>query len=298
MIARGTWEESTVTWGSLSDSEEQLSCRTVNMHRDTVTGVDRIFFDVGTKGIWSGVYDPGQPGKIRWDTSPETTGISLPVRALAIIEANNSLLFSSGPYIYRRNDGASPSYTLVGGASDLYQGLAMANGDDGIRGMTTIPNPEGTGDSILFAWLDCIYRLDPDSGGNYTRNSEACLANSTEGYLGSTVLMAYAAVNDMFPVVDPGTSQTVYVLGLAPYLSPGQYPLAALYAIRGAGGYYSIRQVDPGSAMDLRATRTYALSPFPQDNGNSIYFGGFDDDYLPAHNTAWIFQTTVENALK
>ena len=194
----GKWTWTTVTGGLPSDSEQQLSCRTVNTHRDRVTGVDRIFFDVGTKGIWSGVYDPGVPGKIRMDPYPETQGLSLPVRVMAIIEANNSLLFSSGPYIYRRNDGASPSYALVANTSDLPQGVAIPVAD-GIRGMTTIPNPEGTGDSILFAWMDCIYRLDPDGLGGYTRNSEACLASSVEAYLGLTASWVLAAYNDMLP---------------------------------------------------------------------------------------------------
>jgi hypothetical protein len=299
--ATGTWQSIRVTGGAPTDGEEQLECRYINMHRDSVTGVDRIFFDVGTKGIWSGVYDPSQPGQISMGPYPETQGVYLPVRVLGMVEANNSLLFSSGPYIYRRNDGASPSYTLVGGASDLDQTVAMANGNDGIRGMTTIPNPQGTGDSILFAWMDCIYRLDPDGHGGYTRNSEACLANSAESYeayLGYTASIVWAALSDMLPVVDPGTSKTVYIIGLeAAGAAPPPYP-AALYAIRDAVGSYRVRQVDPGSTMDLRVPRTYALSPFPQDNGASIYFGGFDDGGFPAHNTAWVFQTTVENALK
>jgi poly(A) polymerase len=85
-----------------------------------VTGVDRIFFTVGVKGVWSGVYDPGVPGKIRWDDHSETGDVAS--RPLAMIEANNCLLFSSGKLIYRRNDGASPSYTIVHDMSDLYPG--------------------------------------------------------------------------------------------------------------------------------------------------------------------------------
>jgi hypothetical protein len=40
----------------------------------------------------------------------------------------------------------------------------------------------------------------------------------------------------------------------------------------------------------LIAARTFAVSPFATDGGNAVYFGGYDANFKPAHNTAWIFR--------
>ena len=45
---------------------ENYSMRDIHVHRDRITGVDRIFVTVGIQGVFSGVYDPALPGRIRW----------------------------------------------------------------------------------------------------------------------------------------------------------------------------------------------------------------------------------------
>lgn len=98
----GEWEK-TVLLSGTGESGENNSTRCMTVYRDRVTGVDRLFLPVGLLGIFTGVYDADVPGKIRWDKKPEAG--RLDKRSLAIIEANDSLVYSSGTKIYRRNDG-------------------------------------------------------------------------------------------------------------------------------------------------------------------------------------------------
>ena len=44
----------------------------------------------------------------------------------------------------------------------------------------------------------------------------------------------------------------------------------------------------------LVATRTIAVSPFPEDQGKALYFGGYDCNGVPSHNTAWIYKGTIK----
>ena len=167
----GQWEKTTLV-PSTGEAGENNSVRAINVHRDAVTGIDRIFLTVGILGIYSGVYDPRLPGKIRWDNQSESGPVE--TRPLAVIEANGSLLFSTGSFIYKRNDGPSPTYSVVLDASEINtESVQSAVG--GVRGLTAIPNPNGQGESLLFVWSasgktrGCIYRLDPDGKGGYTR---------------------------------------------------------------------------------------------------------------------------------
>ena len=47
----------------------------------------------------------------------------------------------------------------------------------------------------------------------------------------------------------------------------------------------------------LVAIRTIALSPFSEDAGQYLYFGGFDANFLDAHDTAWIYRAHVDTVL-
>jgi hypothetical protein len=64
----------------------------------------------------------------------------------------------------------------------------------------------------------------------------------------------------------------------------------AWFLIRHPGGHYELRQVTasfPGMGHNLVSARTFAASPFPEENG-AFYVGGYDCNEKPAHDTAWI----------
>jgi hypothetical protein len=290
--------------------------RDIHVHRDKATGVDRIFISIGVLGIFSGVYDAGQPGRIRWEGQSESGPVK--TRPLAIIEANGSLLYSADVRIYRRNDGESPTYTVVYDLSDIFPGkVHPAVG--GIRGMSAIPNPNGAGESLIFVLGEggrsrgCIYRLDPDGKGGYTRTQEACLENLMTKYLDANpVYYTLAGYNDIPPVVDPTTGETVHLIGFESFIGGhrfnitqrrknGGFYAGAVYAIRDRNGEYRLNEVNGPSTPDkpvLVGTRAFALSPFEEEKNDVIYFGGHDCNFIPSHNTAWIFKTSIKNALR
>lgn len=84
-----------------------------------------------------------------------------------------------------------------------------------------------------------------------------------------------------------------------PNYGPGFYA-GALYVIRDSAEQYRVHEVNgkfPAANPPLVSVRAYALSPFPADQGKVIYFGGFDANYIPGSNTAWVFRTSLAKAL-
>ena len=98
----GSWVRTTLQSGR----GYRCMVRAFFVHRDGVTGVDRIFVSAGQLGIYSGVYDPAQLGKIRWDEASEFGPIV--ARPMSFAEANGVLYASVGTSVYRRVDGQAP----------------------------------------------------------------------------------------------------------------------------------------------------------------------------------------------
>ncbi len=300
------------------------------MHRDAITGVDRVFVSIGILGIYSGVYDPNVPGRIRWDAKAESARTQ--TRALAIAEANGSLFFAAGTKIYRRIDGVVPNYAEVTDMSDQMvrgprDGVVTLSAVGGVRGLTAIANPSGAGESLIFVWASgtrsqvCVYRLDPDGSDGYVRKPERCLAPLVSAYLGgANIPYGLGAYNDVLAVRNPATNELAYLIGLAAFVAakparPGRnIPTApnqrqqtggffagGLYAIRSAKGAYWIGEVD-GPAADsktaLVAVRAYAISPFSEDRGSMLYVAGYDANGFPSSDTAWIDRASLVTVLR
>jgi len=64
---RNRWAQTTLK----GDPACRRSTRAFIVHRDRQTGIDRVFVATGALGIFSGVFDAAQPGKIRWDEKAE-----------------------------------------------------------------------------------------------------------------------------------------------------------------------------------------------------------------------------------
>jgi len=47
------------------------------------------------------------------------------------------------------------------------------------------------------------------------------------------------------------------------------------------------------SPWNLRSGRTVSVSPFPEERGRVVYFGGFDAAQGPHRDTAWIYRGTL-----
>ena len=297
---RKTWVKTTLQ----GDPKLQRSTRALIVHRDRQTGVDRIFVAAGALGIYSGVYDFAQPGKIAWDTTAELGPVT--IRPMSFAEANGQLYASVGVAVFRRNDGPTPAWEKV------YSDHTPEHWDlGGIRGLTVVASPNGGGESLLFSHTDRIIRIDPDNQHHATielKIRELLEQNWNTPVTGHII----AAFSDMLPLKDPATGRQVLVMGVEGQIEAGakdkQYR-PDTYGGWYAGGSYLIRESDrsyrlkevngrwsPGKPK-LVAPRANVVSPFPEDAGNYVYFGGFDCNFFPAQDTAWIFRAPIHTVL-
>ena len=315
----GKWVTSTIYSGPKPADLEDRSVRAICVHRDKVTGIERIFISIGKLGVFSGVYDAAVAGKVRWNPHSESGPVE--ARPLAIVEAGGDLLFSAGRKIYRRNDGASPSYSVVRDMSDLYPDAASEatfQPCGGIRGLSVIPGPGGKGESLIFLMAEggqargAIFRLDPTKEGRYKCIREVYLDGLMSRYLsGNPIHAVLGGYNCFFPVVDPLTRETIHLVGFECRIGGHRFPMCeankeggfyagGMYAIRGKNGTYRLKEINgrnTASKPPLVATRCFAISPFKEHSGDVIYFGGNDTNFKPCLNRAWIFSTSIENAL-
>ena len=295
-----SWNQTTIYQGDLPAGGENYSIRDMELYTDQVTGAEHLLVSVGTKGIFSGRYNPNIAGKIEWSLEPEIG--SLDIRPLGITIANNSLYFSSGNKIYIRNDGENPSYSIVHDFSDLSLNINSAVG--GVRGLTVINNEDENNDSMLLMWCPdgqskgVIFRLDPNLSNGFNRVYETKLSLLVEDYLpGTSVNYVLGAYNEFFKVFNYSDNEYYHIVGFESTIQGGNYPSwngyysGALYALRSSDAEYQLEEVNGSisfNAPALVATRCYVQSPFA--NENAVYFGGFDPNSFLSTNKAWIYK--------
>jgi len=295
-----TWVKTTLPAGH----ELRRSTRAFVLHRDRQTGVDRIFVAAGAPGIYSGVYDASQPGKIRWEEKAELGPVT--IRPMSFVEANGKLYASAGASVYQRADGSAPAWEKV-----YSDGTPEHWELGGIRGLTAVPSPDGSGESILFSHTDRIIRVDPNDGHKATveLRIRPLLAKSWGTEVQGSIIAAYS---DMMPLEDPATGRTMHVIGVQGRIERGRMDKQYRPDTYGgwyAGGSYLIRETDqsyrlkevngrwePGKPK-LVAPRTFAISPFREHAGGYVYVGGFDCNFFPARDTAWVFRAPIETVL-
>jgi hypothetical protein len=291
--ASGTW-----TRMVLARSSRTASVRSLCLYRDTVTGVERVFAGALPSGLYSGVYDPAVPGKIRWDEAPELAGYT--DRPMAFAVCNGALHVAINPHLYRRVDGERPRWEVV---HTLPEGVSRIS--SGLRGLTTIPHPAGQGECMLAALEGeqaRVVRLDPGDG--YRTTLDLDVLEFLGQQWGRRPGYAIAAYDDMTPVPLDGNRGTALLIGIEATFSTqhethpkdGWQP-EGRYLVRSPDGRYELRQItDPAlqPMPRLVATRTIVASPFDH---KTLYFGGYDPNSLPAHNTGWVFSAPVEVAL-
>ena len=312
--ATGKWIKTTPHSGPKVPDAHDFSVRAMRVYTDRVTREERIFVTIGIQGVLSGVYDPKAPGWIRWHPLHP---VKFSERALSICEANNSLVIGAGDAVWRRRDGRSPSYSIVHDLRDLVD-RPVNPAIGGIRGMTTIHNPNGPGHSLLFLWSNAdakgacgsMYRLDPDGRGGYTRHEDVRLAQVVQGELGvypSFILGSYSYVQ---PVRNPVTRHINHLVGLYVQLNYGKhsYPtwdekkkiyMGGLFAIRDEKGRYTINEVNGrhnGSDTPLTAVR--AIEPSPFRNDTDVYFGGHDCANRMSTGFAWMYRAPLRTVLR
>ncbi len=310
-----TRDDATGAWSAATLSQDRPipgflpQIRSLGMHRDRVTGIDRIFAGQDPRGVFSGTYDPAVAGRIRWGSTPELdlSGVSSAgisgrngyLRISSFAECNGRLYAAIGQHIYERIDGVTPSWRLV------YTNPDPGHSETGLRGLTAIPAPSGSGEVLLAAVEGSaarILRVDPRDGSAV---SELDLPDFLRRGWGMPASYVIAAYNDMARARDPGggAALLIGIEAFIPLPAPvaaghdvvdvgyGQVEAGGWYLVRHATGQYDLRQVGASSGRALVSIRTIRVSPFPQEP-DAVYFAGYDANKAPAHDTAWIMRST------
>ncbi len=300
----GEWNQLMVYDGGFP-AGENYSIRDIEIHTDQVSGIEKLMISVGTKGLFSGSYNPNIEGRIELNTNPEIGPLS--IRSLGITIANNHLFFSSGNKLFKRIDGQNPYYDVVHNFSDLESNINSAVG--GIRGLSTIPNPSGMNESLLIMWCPnsqskgTIYRLDYNEMQEFERVYETKISILVEDYLpGSSVSYVLGAYNEFYPIYDPLSNQETFIVGIESYLQTGNFPTwngfysGGIIVTRKNDLEYEIEEINgyiQDDAPPLVAVRCYVKSPFNDEN--AIYYGGFDPNSFSSTNQAWIYKKSFMN---
>ena len=287
--ATGVWTK-TVVGTDTSDP----SVRSLIVHRDAQTGIDNLFAGAGGN-VFRGYYDAAAPGRISWQAAPEFQS-PLQKRIMAMEEANGSLHVLTKPYWYRRTDGSPAAWTQV--FSYPYPSPSTSSG---MRGLTAIPNPGGTG-QVLLAGLESntgyLTRVDPQA--SYQEVRELDFPTYMSAALGTGCNVVVPSYNQMTPVTHPDTGEAVHLIGMQA-TNPNDRA-ATYYFVRHASGTYDLGRVpvEPTLAVGrtanvkrLVAVREILVSPFPEDKGRVFFFGGHDANNVDKHNTAWIYRALL-----
>ena len=267
------------------------------------------------------------------------SGVSLPrrltVRVMGITEAadasgNTALYALIGMQVYKRVDGPSPSWSLFWEIPDadrvakLYGPAMPPISASGLRGFTTIPNPNGPGQALLLAVESpgpAIWRIDINGSG-CSASDNACgaidenimaLTNSTFGCVGCTGYQIPAYNSPMFSInggVVMGQGSIFYHKGATippghsfwstdvPGITVGKIDTSAWYSFRSSSGNYTMFRMPTvagptASPSNMVSTRSCAMSPWRSIGDDAVYCGGYDAENTPAHNTAWIIRVPL-----
>ncbi len=287
--ATGLWRQSEI-W---PEDEQRTGSRAFIVHRDKVTQRDLVFAGAADS-VYKAAYDQAT-GQLNWSPQPELVA---DYRTLAFARANGDLYVSISDALYRRVDGPGAHWVLVW----QWDGGPRFNQ---LRGLTAIPNPAGTGELLLGAreiQKNWMVSIDPSQGHQIA--VEVDVRSALEARWGGAVPWTIAAYNNIVPVTDPQTGETVHLLSLqAAHPDPVFNAPRAFYLVREVDGRYRPGTVHacgaslPGSPAELRAVRAIVQSPFDTGADPYIYMAGFDANFLDAHNTAWIYRARLSRVL-
>jgi hypothetical protein len=277
------------------------------VHRDRVTGVDRLIAAITNGKVYSGVFDASVPGRIRWSVEPELADRKGRLMSIGRVNGEAYLAVDITPDapknggLFRRVDGPQPRWEWLGEWGHRIQSRGVA----WIRAITAIPDPEHPGKEMFLCSREVdgvIEIINPQR--NHERRVELDLRKHFGGLVGArdgqrfTTLFAY---NEMTPAAHPDTGERVLLIGggVMPGLTGSDARAkGAWYLVRHADGRYGTGQIfDPAfvphAVGDLRSARTICASPFPEDKGRVFYFGGFDAAQGPHRDSAWIYRGTL-----
>lgn len=287
----GVWTETevgTIPNDTTGSTDNDGTIRSFTLYRDPVSGIDRIFAGSLPNGIISGAYDGTLPGKIEWNTIPELTGFV--GRPMAFTVCNGELYCAIAPSVYKRNN-ATGTWSAV----FTYPFNVFPGGSSGLRGLTTIPNPNGSGQSLIAALegtTSKIYRITPGQNLPTEEIDIDTLMSNAFGFPGQYYVIANS---EMTWITEPNTGDSVLTITIQHH--PANIRDDAFYLVRkqvGSTITYSLKRIDNtvfSPLTILNSTRAIVPSPFTNDD-NFVYIGGYDADNNISHNTAYVLRAS------
>jgi hypothetical protein len=270
--------------------------RSFASYTDSVTQVEMAFAGSDPYGIFSGAFNTATNG-VQWGASAEAgTAIQTASghRVMSFAACGGKLYATIYDAIVVRTDGITPSWKTF----YQYSGPALPPKSSGFRGLTCVPNLNGSGSMLITAMeSDSIDVYDIPLDGTQP-TIELYTSNFLSTQLGVWVGYGIAAYNNMAIYPQSVTSCPELLIGLS--LTSAQFPSmynnfdpTASFLVRYCNGAYSFRTiVDPSitPAPALLATRTFAVTQFSDDPAGTLYSGGYDAHGEPSHNTDWIYR--------
>jgi arylformamidase len=259
------------------------------VHRDQVTGADVVL--LGSRG--------GGVRAAHWDAANSTLsraeGVELAGADIAAFAVANGHAYAAvngrNRGLYQRIDGLAPSWHRV--ADMEIEGFLASPA----TAMSAVADPAGGGHDVLLlahARSGRIVRIDPMMG--FGKMLEADIAAGFAEVWGGTAPEVDFGANGFVVLRHPETADEVQAIGLSlSHPDAAQAPHnGAWYVLRQRDGSYSYGLSydfadPPAGAASLRSVRAIAVAPFVEDQGRSVYFGGFDAQSAD-RDTAWIYR--------
>ncbi|MBM4089171.1 MAG: hypothetical protein FJ276_07050 [Planctomycetes bacterium] len=329
--AKGRWVETAISrdiWNPDKSNDTQ-EIRLVFDHVDRVTGVHYVFAGTTAGSLFHGVYDPAQPGLVRWEPKPdiddcygrflgaaEANGVIYTCRAIdsrkVTQAAQNGAPIEKRCGIYRGVDGSNGRWEWVRVKEWFGEGGGDVSRVGYLCGLTATPDPKNASRQVLLCAVHDrgvarIEQLDPQQGHRATVYSS--VSEQLDLGIGQRVPVSRMAYNDMTAATDPASGRPVHLV--SGWFKPagreetGELGKSAWYLVVDADGRAQLGRVfDPAhpltdSEFGLRCTRSIRPSPFPEEAGRVWYFCGFDQTPVSGRgtaakgDTAWIYKGTL-----
>ncbi|MFZ5830028.1 MAG: hypothetical protein ACOY3P_08065, partial [Planctomycetota bacterium] len=330
--AKGRWVETALSrdiWNPDGSNDTQ-EIRLVFDHVDRVTGVHFFFAGTTAGSLFHGVYDPTQPGLVRWEPKPdiddcygrflgaaEANGVIH--TGLAIDSRKDTQAAQKGAPIdkrcgiFRRIDGTDARWESVRLKEWFGESVGDAIRVGYLCGLTAAPDPIDASHQVLLCAIHergsaRIEMLDPRQGYRVTVYSS--VSEQLDRAIGQRVPVSRMAYNDMTPAMDPATGRSVYLV--SGWFKPagreetGELGKSAWYLVVAADGRAQLARVFDSAhpltdaEFGLRCSRSIRPSPFPEETGRIWYFCGFDQTPVSGRgtaakgDTAWIYKGSLK----
>ncbi len=280
-------------------------------HVDRFSGVHHIFAGLQNGEIYRGAYDEREDSKVAWATqNAELAGMG-PITSFAecngllyaaggLLQTNRATEVAGGLFV-RRDTNAT--WELVYQWPHPVDVMTAPEEQRLMRGLTAVPEPHDQDRQVLLAaraWPGVIERIDPDPTRGHVvtveldvRDFFARLWNDDRVRQGSVVL----GYTGFTLATNPVTSERVHLVGVWLQHPDDTVPPfnGSHFLVRHLDATYELADIEnfsPGlpAGQSLRATRAIVVSPFAQDNGSVLYFGGYDTADTASQDTAWILR--------